>query len=359
MSRLSRRLFLAASSAAPAAAAPVVQMPVLLSTVKADQTPLLVASFNQFHKDELAVLQAAVPGLEIRFCSRRDPALADKLRDVEAIIGDANAAILAAAPKVKWVQSGAAGMEGMDQALRDSPVVVTNCARIFAPGITETGMGMLLSLTRGISKYYVPQFAKHQMQPVGTPQSNDYSELGGKTMVIAGFGGIGSTMARRAHYGFDMRVLATDAKPLPKPEYLAELHDPTAFEKLVPQADVLVTAAPLTPQTRRMINDRVLRNMKKTAYYLALSRGGLFDDMALVSALKEGRIAGAGLDVFPVEPPPAEHPIYDCPNVVMTAHTSGWGPERQVRLIQLYAENLRRFSEGLPLVNVVDKVRGY
>ncbi len=330
-----------------------------MSTAKAEGSPLRVVSFSALRPAEIAVLKAAVPSLEYSYCSWRDADRASKVRDAEVIIGEPSGDILKAAPKLKWVQYGGAGMEGLDPELRDSPIVVTNCARIFAPGITETGMGMLLSLTRGISKYYMPQFAKHQMRPVGTPQSNDYSELGGKTMVIAGFGGIGSTMARRAHYGFDMRVLATDAKPLAKPEYLAELHDPTAFEKLVPQADVLVTAAPLTQQTRRMVNDRVLRSMKKTAYYLALSRGGLFDDMALVSALKEGRIAGAGLDVFPVEPPPSDHPIFDCPNVVMTAHTSGWGPERQARLIDFYAENLRRYSEGLPLINVVDKQRGY
>jgi phosphoglycerate dehydrogenase-like enzyme len=99
--------------------------------------------------------------------------------------------------------------------------------------------------------------------------------------------------------------------------------------------------------------------MKKTAYFLALSRGMLFDDVALVRALKEGWIAGAGLDVFPQEPPPSSHPIFDCPNVVMTAHTSGWSPDRQRRLIDLHAENLRRYAIGAPLLNVVDKKAGY
>jgi len=128
---------------------------------------------------------------------------------------------------------------------------------------------------------------------------------------------------------------------------------------MVPQVDVLVAAAPLTPETERMFDERVFRSMKKTAYFLALSRGKLFDDLALVKALKEGWIAGAGLDVFPQEPPPADHPIYDCPNVVITAHTSGWSPDRQVRLVDLFAENVRRYTEGLPLINVVDKKRGY
>jgi phosphoglycerate dehydrogenase-like enzyme len=123
--------------------------------------------------------------------------------------------------------------------------------------------------------------------------------------------------------------------------------------------DVLVSAAPHTPQTERMFNEKVFRSMKKTAYFLNMSRGRLMDDLALVKALKEGWIAGAGLDVMPQEPPPSTHPIFDCDNVVMTAHTSGWSPDRQVRLIDLFAENVRRYAIGAPLLNVVDKKAGY
>jgi len=172
-------------------------------------------------------------------------------------------------------------------------------------------------------------------------------------------GGIGRELGRRAHYGFDMRVLGTDARTSPKPDYVAELHDPSWFMEMAPQVDVLVAAAPLTPATERMFSEQVFRRMSQSAYFLALSRGKLFDDMALVKALKEGWIAGAGLDVFPQEPPPPEHPIFDCPNVVMTAHTAGWSPDRQLRLIALFAENVRRYASGEPLLNLVDKERGY
>jgi phosphoglycerate dehydrogenase-like enzyme len=232
-------------------------------------------------------------------------------------------------------------------------------ARVFAPGISETAVGLLLCLTRGITTYYMPQFYKHQMKPVGTVKSPDHIELAGRTVGIVGMGGIGSNVARRLHYGFDMRVIATDAKPIPKPEYVAELHDPTWFPEMVPQVDVLVSAAPHTPKTERMFNEQVFHSMKPTAYFLGMSRGKLFDDMALVKALKEKWIAGAGLDVFPVEPPPSNHPIFDLPNVVMTAHTSGWGVERQTRLVDLFAENVRRYANGQPLLNVVDKMAGY
>jgi len=99
--------------------------------------------------------------------------------------------------------------------------------------------------------------------------------------------------------------------------------------------------------------------MKPTSYFIAVSRGKLFDDMALVKALKENWFKGAGLDVFPQEPPPADHPIFDLPNVVMTAHTSGWGEEREHRLVDLFAENIGRYANGQPLRNVVDKAAGY
>lgn len=354
---------MAAAGAAPAAAAnrqPVVVPPVLLADAKQQQDPLRIVTMYEFEPHEIQKIQAAAPKarVEVVHCATRED-FAQKVKDAEVVYGDIRGDALQFAKNLKWVQSGGAGVEGMDDVMRNSPVVLTNYARTFAHGISETAIGLLLCLTRGISKYYMPQFYKRQMKPVGTVKSPDHTELVGRTMGIVGMGGIGTMIARRAHYGFDMRIVATDAKPIPKPEYVDELHDPAWFGEMTPKVDVLVAAAPHTPQTERMFNEKVFRGMKKTAYFLAMSRGKLFDDMALVRALKEGWIAGAGLDVFPVEPPPSSHPIFDCPNVVMTAHTSGWSPDRQVRLIDLFADNVRRYTEGLPLVNVVDKQRGY
>ena len=358
---LSRRTFIAATGAVNAATArqPVVVAPYPVSEVKMQQEPLRVVTMYQFEPFEVEQIKAAagVP-VDLVICGGQEEFRAN-LKDAEVVYGGVRGSDLPLAPKLKWVQAGGAGVEDMDAEFRKSPVVLTNYARTFAPGISETAMGLLLCLTRGISKYYMPQFYKRSMKPVGTVKSDHHTELVGRTMGIVGMGGIGCAIARRAYYGFDMRIVGTDAKPLPKPEYVAELHDPSWFMAMVPQVDVLVAAAPHTPETERMFNEKVFRGMKKTAYFIAVSRGKLFDDMALVKALKEGWIAGAGLDVFPVEPPPSDHPIFDCPNVVMTAHTSGWSPDRQVRLIELFAENVRRYASGQPLINVVDKQRGY
>jgi phosphoglycerate dehydrogenase-like enzyme len=351
--KITRRAFQTSMAALPAAAGAAQQS-------GNARGPIRIVTTYQFEPFEIEKIKKAVSSseVEIVICKSRED-FRRNLRDADVVYGSFNGPDLDYAPRLKWVQSGAAGMEWMDDQLRQSPIVLTNYARIFAPGISETAMGLLLCLTRGLSKYYIPQFAQRQMKPVGTVKSDHHTELVGRTMAIVGMGGIGSALSRRAYYGFDMKIVATDAKPIPKPEYVSELHDPGWFPKMVPMADVLVAAAPSTPLTRRMFNEQVFRSMKKTAYFLAMSRGDLYDDLALARALKEGWIAGAGLDVTPQEPLPADHPLFDCPNVVMSAHTSGWSPDRQVRLIDFFAENVRRYSEGIPLVNVVDKPKGY
>jgi len=178
-------------------------------------------------------------------------------------------------------------------------------------------------------------------------------------MGVVGMGGLGSATAQRAHYGFHMRILAVDPKPMAKPIFVDTLREPGWLMEMVPQCDVLVSAAPATKQTEGMFRERVFRAMKKTAYFLNVSRGLLVDEPALVRALQEGWIAGAGLDVAREEPLPANHPFWDCPNLIVTCHTAGFSPQRRVRLVALLAENVRRYARGLPLMNVVDKQRGY
>ena len=360
---LSRRSILAAAGVAPAAAAVQTGVaPFAQAAQRPSGAPLQIVTMYRFEPHEVAQIQeAAAPHakVDITIAANREE-YRQKLRDAEVVYGGMNGADLDYAPRLKWVQSGGAGVEGMDEKFIRSPIVLTNYARTFAPGISETAIGMLLILSRGIVRYYLPQFyLKKTNNPVGTVKSDHHVELVGRTMGIVGMGGIGHEIARRAHYGLDMRIVATDAKPIPKPHHVAELHDPGYFMKMVPQVDVLVAAAPHTKITERMFNEQVFRAMKPTAYFLAMSRGKLFDDMALTKALKERWIAGAGLDVFPTEPVPPGHPIFDCDNVIMSAHTSGWSPDRQVRLIALFADNVRRYAAGLPLMNVVDKEKGY
>jgi phosphoglycerate dehydrogenase-like enzyme len=322
---------------------------------------LKIASNFPLTPEEVQRVRSVAGGdtrLEITVAPSRDE-FRSALREAEIAFGGLSAADLDFAPKLKWWQAAGAGMEGTDKRIFASPLTITNMARTFAPGIAETAIGLLLALTRRIGTDYARAFARREWKPVGTIKSTDHTELTGRTMMVVGLGGIGTEIARRAHYGFGMKIVATDAKPMPAPEFVEELRDPGGFAAMVPRADVLVSAAPHTPLTERMFNEQVFRSMKKTSYFLGMSRGKLFDDMALVRALKEGWIAGAGLDVFPMEPVPASHPIWDCTNVVITPHTSGWGPDRQHRLVEQFAENVRRYASGLPLQNQVDKEKGY
>jgi phosphoglycerate dehydrogenase-like enzyme len=277
------------------------------------------------------------------------------LPEADVILGAVDAEMLSKAKNLRWLQAAEAGMDRLlFPELIHSPIVITNMARMFAPAISETAIGMLLSHTRGFTKYYFPQFQKRTYN-----SERNLVEVDGMTMGIVGMGGIGQSVAMRAHYGFNMRILATDAKPMAKPVFVETLREPEWFMDMVPQVDVLVSAAPSTKETHGLFNEKVFRSMKKTAYFLSLSRGALVDEAALARALKEGWIAGAGMDPNVTEPLPSSSSLWDCPNLIITCHSAGFAPQRQVRLIGLIAENVRRYTSGLPLVNVVDKQRGY
>ncbi len=279
------------------------------------------------------------------------------IADAQVILGPIDGNLLPAAKQLKWVQTFAAGVENMPKELKEHSCLVTNMQRVYAPVIAESAIALLLSLTRGLAQVSIPAFAQRKwMQPPGDVALTD---LYGKTIGIVGMGGIGSETARRLHYGFNMKILGTDAKPIPKPEFVAELHDPTWFMDMVPQVDVLMSAAPLTAETKLMFNEAVFNKLKQGAYFINVSRGGLVDQDALVKALKEKKIQGAGLDVATPEPLPAESPLWTCPNLVITPHNSTIAPIRQERAVTLVTENVRRYSRELPLMNIVDKIKGY
>jgi phosphoglycerate dehydrogenase-like enzyme len=358
---VSRRLFLSAAAAAPA-------MPALVATDRIaifEPPPAKIhivtisASYAapavEYSPEEIKQITSGGKNIQMTLTKSADE-LNRVLPDADVVFGAVTPPMLAIAKNLKWMQHTEAGVDTiLFPELVKSPVVITNMARMFAPAISETSISMLLALTRGLNKYFFPNFQKRQF----VPERNHLVEINGMTMGIVGMGGIGQAVAKKFHYGFDMRILATDAGPLPQPIFVDALREPAWFMEMVPQVDVLVGAAPLTKETALMFNEKVFRSMKKTAYFLALSRGGLTDQDALVRALKEGWIAGAGLDVTVPEPLPPTSPLYDCPNLVLTAHTAGFAPQRRIRQMGLMAENVRRYANGLPLMNVVDKVRGY
>ncbi|MBZ5622614.1 MAG: D-2-hydroxyacid dehydrogenase [Acidobacteriia bacterium] len=356
---LSRRLFMAAA-AAPAAPVVLASDRIVIFDPPPARVRIVAATASSVvgpaRYTAAEIKQITSQGKDVQIIL---PANADELNkalpDADVVFGALNAEWLAKAKRLRWLQATEAGMERvLFPELIKSDVVVTNMARMFAPAISETAIAMLLSLTRGLNKFYYPQFQKRTWHA-----ERNLVEVDGMTMGIVGMGGIGQATAMRAHYGFNMRILATDAKPITKPIFVDTLREPAWLMEMVPQVDILVSAAPATKETEAMFNENVFRAMKKTAYFINLSRGALVDENSLAQALKEGWIAGAGLDPARTEPLPSTHPFWDCPNLVITCHSSGFAPQRQIRLIGLLADNVRRYTSGLPLINVVDKQRGY
>jgi phosphoglycerate dehydrogenase-like enzyme len=254
-------------------------------------------------------------------------------------------------PKLRWIHSVSAGVDHLlCQELVESPILFTNSAGAHAPGIAESVMGMLLFLVKHLGEHW-------DAQKVRRWQREENDELFGKTIGIIGLGHVGLELARRAK-AFGMRVVATKHHLNPVAE-VDQVWGPEDLPHLLTEADYVVMCAALTRETRGMMGEAELRQMKPAAYFINIARGALVHEEALVRALRERWIAGACLDVFVREPLPPENPLWDLPNVVITPHNSATTPQQMGRALDIFVENLKRYQEGKSLMNVVDKKRGY
>jgi phosphoglycerate dehydrogenase-like enzyme len=350
---MNRRTFLTASTTTAALAATGAAAP--LETARrrgADRLKVLVPAMTP---EQIAELTAVAPQAELIVCRDGHEAVA-RAPGAVAAYGFITRELLAAGKDLRWVQQGSAGVEHLVAIpeLVEGDVVLTNMQRVLAPEIADQALAYLLSFTRGL----VPFILGRSSEEWGSPgPAAVFDELDGKTLLVIALGGIGSQIARRAR-GFGMRVLATDPKVLEKPEFVEELHRPDAFARLLPRADVVASAVPLTSQTRKMIGAGEFAAMKRGVILINVSRGGVVDTDALVAALQSGQVAAAGLDVTDPEPLPKGHPLWR-QNVIITPHTAGQSPGGRQRSFVLFKENLRRFACGEMLLNVVDKRAGY
>ncbi len=298
---------------------------------------------------------AAPPGSTVRVAPRLREAI-ETARDADVILGFIPEPLFAAAPKLRWVHAIASGMDMfLYPAMRDSAVVLTGEKGLVGGHLADTGFGLLLALTRQIATAI-------RLGPDGWKQREAMRrvelELEGLTLGIVGFGGTGRAFARRA-LAFGMSVLAVDAWPLPPFDGVAEVWPLERLGELLAASDVVAIGAPLTAETRDLFDDKAFSTMQRGALLVNVTRGEIVDGDALVRALRDGRCGGAALDVAPVEPLPADHPLWTFPNVVMTPHTAGASQHRAPRNIARFCENLRRAQAGEPLVGVVDKRLGY
>ncbi len=328
--------------------------------------PVLVTMpFGDYLLDDL---RAVSPRLEIR-----QQAVTHDREDISLLLqGDEEIIYcmtpprdLARAPKLKWAQLHSAGVDHLrGHPIWDTEIVVTTASGIHAVPIGEFTFAMLLALARKIPKMVRLQERQEWLRNRWEVLSG--LELRGKTIGIVGYGSIGREIGRIAKYGFHMRVVAmrrTMQTPRrrysepgvgdPEGRIPERWFAPEEITEMARQCDVLALAAPATAETRNLIGETQLRAMKPHALLINVARGELVDDRALALALKEGWIAGAGMDAFAIEPLPRGHPFWHLDNVIVSPHVAGATGKYNDRAAALFAENLRRQLTGLPLLNVV------
>ncbi|MCX6620422.1 MAG: hypothetical protein NTY38_04980 [Acidobacteria bacterium] len=220
------------------------------------------------------------------------------------------------------------------------------------PEIADHALAMLLYLTRDLQPILA---GKHI-----TPGGSEYHgiELNGKTAVVIGVGGIGTQIAVRAA-AFGMTVIGVDPEDKPYLPFLKKVVKPSQLNEVLPLADVVFISAPHTPASHKMVGASQFDLMKQHSYFIAVSRGALFDNDALAKAIDSKRLAGAGLDVTDPEPLPAGHALRQFPNVIITPHVASRSDMSRARMNGTIKDNIRHFANGEPLVNVVDKQKGY
>jgi len=264
------------------------------------------------------------------------------------------AGVIRRAPRLRWIQVMSAGVDRfLDAEMRGSPVVLTNVSGIHATPISEFILGLMLMFVKQAPFCF-------QLKQEKKWQRFTLSVLHSKTVGIVGLGSIGREVARLAK-AFRMKVLATrrSAKRVGRGRYVDIMFPPDQLSDLLAQSDFVVLAVPFTPETNGLIGERELRAMKSSAYLINIGRGGIVDEAALVRALDEHWIAGAGLDVFATEPLPADSRLWELPNVIFSPHIAGSMEDYATQATELFLENLKRYLDGKKLLNVVDKKRGY
>lgn len=266
--------------------------------------------------------------------------------------------VLEAAAKLRWIHCPGTGIDKIMHdlpELADSDVVLTNARGPHANPMADHVFGLIISLAHRSRDMAEDQKNKYWSTD---KYSHSFVELSGSTMGILALGDIGSAVARRA-FGFDMDVYAVDIKPTSPPPQVKEVWGLERLDELMAMSDWFVVTAPLTPESRGLIDRRRIGLMKPTAHIIVISRGEIVDEAALADAIKEGKLAGAGIDATAIEPLPQESPLWGMDNVVLSPHASALSPQMYEGRRQVFLENMRRFLNNEPFLYVCDKRAGF
>jgi len=304
-------------------------------------------------------LRAEFPQLEVQQIERYQ-GMGDALAESEiAIAWSIRPEDFARARRLKWVHSTAAAVHQlMFPELVASNVMVTNSRNVHAPVVAEHAITLVLALAKRLPQCMAFQQQAKWAQAAIYFEKPTVRELSSSTAVVFGMGSIGREFTRRAK-ALGMHVIAVREHPERGPAGADEVVSPDQLTSILPRADFVVLAAPVTSRTKHVISSAALAAMRNDAYLVNVGRGPLIEDSALIAALESKTIAGAALDVFAEEPLPPDSPYWRLTNVLITPHTAAVTENLWERQYSLITENLRRYLNGSPLLDPVDKQIGY
>lgn len=320
-------------------------------------TDVLLVALRDGILDDAQLDRVRAAAGDLRVVVTRDRATIEGLLPhVRVAFGQFPHDLLAGAERLAWLQQWGAGADWLlrQPHAAELPFVLTNTSGVHAVPISEHVFACILAFARALPRAFRHQ-ARAEWKPV---PAAELIELAGKTLLLVGVGAIGMRVARLA-LAFGMRVEAVRRDARRPLEGAHAVFEPDALLDVLPNADVVVITAPLTSATRGMFGAEQFRAMKRSAYLVNIGRGATLIEADLVTALQDGELAGAALDVFEQEPLPATSPLWGMSNVIVTAHYSGATPLYAARALEIFLDNLARFRAGEELVNVVDKLRGY
>lgn len=328
--------------------------------------------YPPIESDRLQKVVAAAGPMEVVNAATADAALA-AIADADAFFGKLTPQLLARAGRLRWVQSATASLEHyLFAELIAHPLTLTNMRGLYSDVIADHVLGFVICFARNFH-HYIRQQARGRWAPLGGEDARSdfvsgpgvtsaidraHHHLADATMGIVGLGQIGCEIARRAA-AFGMHVIAVDPVRTEPPAEVSALWPVVRLPELLAESDFVVIAAPHTPETEKMFRREQFQRMRPSAYLINIGRGAIVDLADLTAALEAGEIAGAGLDVFETEPLPSDHPLWRMPNVIITPHIAGTSPRIAERHLNVLLENIRRFREGEPLLNAVDKQRWF
>mgnify|MGYP000894670188 CR=1 FL=1 len=315
--------------------------------------PAIAVLVENMKEHQLERIRNALPGWELLY---GEDLTGDEVRRAEIVAGWrewAEKAVLDPASRCKWVQTWSAGVDRLPLGqMLERGIVVTTASGVHAYPISETIFAMLLALTRNLHVYIRNQLKRTW------DRGGLRLEMHGKTIGIVGVGDIGEETARIAK-AFGMTVIGVRRSALPSP-HVDRMVGPGALREVLPLCDYVVVTVPATPETRHMFDEPEFSAMKPGAFFVNIGRGATVRTEALLAALRSGRLAGAGLDVFEEEPLPPDHPLWQMDNVIITPHSSGFTEHYNDRALDIFVENAAAYLAGKPLpLNVVEASKLY